>query len=98
MRQSAGGATSRPLGSGRWVREPTPGYIIIYLQTGMETEPSGTHELYARILGFQGADGARLEMWIRHGGRIFEDLSSSYNGNLRRQNLQLFQGWGFRDP
>ena len=74
-----------PLGSGLRVPEPTGGSIIIYVQTGTKTEPSGTHELYARKSGFRGADGARLEMSSAHSGRIFEVFPSSYKGNLRRQ-------------
>jgi hypothetical protein len=60
---------------GFWVREPTVGVYIIYLQTGMETEPSGTHELYLRKSGFRHTDGSRLEHSTPARGVIFGKIS-----------------------
>ena len=74
-----------------------PLYNIISAN-GNETEPTGTHELYWRKLGFQGADGARLDLSIGDRGLDFHDFLRFHKENWCRQKWQPFQGWGFRDP
>ena len=64
----------------------------------MKTEPIGTHELYWRKSGFQGADGVRLKLSLEDRGLDFYDFLRFHKENWCRQKWQPFQGWGFRDP